>query len=98
LVPDKTLGAEMIEGEPPYLNKNPLKALHLIAENGTPTIAYPEYLSSTFRDYLVKMLEVDAENRLDATQLLQHPFFSIAEPLRNLAPLIKVARKYAWNK
>jgi p21-activated kinase 1 len=28
--------------------------------NGTPTITNPENLSSTFRDYLAKTLEVDA--------------------------------------
>jgi p21-activated kinase 1 len=99
LVPDKiACDAEMIEGEPPYLNQNPLKALYLIATNGTPTIANPENLSSTFRDYLAKTLEVDAEKRPDATQLLQHPFFAISEPLRTLAPLIKAAREIARNK
>ena len=97
-VAHKIRHAEMIEGEPPYLNQNPLKALYLIATNGTPTIANPENLSPTFRDYLAKTLEVDAEKRLDATQLLQHPFFAIAEPLRTLAPLIKAAREIARNK
>ncbi|KAI9464831.1 STE/STE20/PAKA protein kinase [Russula earlei] len=92
------MAIEMIEGEPPYLNQNPLKALYLIATNGTPTIANPENLSSMFRDYLAKTLEVDAEKRPDATQLLQHPFFTIAEPLRTLAPLIKAAREIARNK
>jgi p21-activated kinase 1 len=98
LFPDKARDAEMIEGEPPYLNQNPHKALHLIAENGTPTIANPENLSSTFRDYLAKALEVNAEKRPDATQLLQHPFFSIAEPLRTLAPFIEAARKFSRKK
>lgn len=61
----------MIEGEPPYLNQNPLKALYLIATNGTPTIANPENLSSVFRDYLNKTLEVNVDRRPDATGLLQ---------------------------
>lgn len=61
---------EMIEGEPPYLNQNPLKALYLIATNGTPTIANPEALSPVFSDYLAKTLEVDAEKRPTASQLL----------------------------
>jgi p21-activated kinase 1 len=92
-VPDKMHYAEMIKGEPPYLSQNPLKALFLIATNGTPLIANPENLSSTFRDYLAKTLEVDAEKRPDATQLLQHPFFALAEPLCELVPLIEAARK-----
>jgi p21-activated kinase 1 len=95
-VPDKTRGAEMVEGEPPYLI--PQKAMSLIAENYVPTMVNPESLSSTFRDYLAKTLEVDAEKRLDATQLLQHPFFSIAVPLHTLAPLIKAAREITRNK
>ena len=88
----------MIEGEPPYLNQNPLNALYLVAANGTPTIGNPENLSSTLRDYLAKTLEVDAEKRLDATQLLRHPFFAMAEPLHTLTPLIMAARVLAWNR
>ncbi|THU87970.1 Pkinase-domain-containing protein [Dendrothele bispora CBS 962.96] len=92
------MAIEMIEGEPPYLNQNPLKALYLIATNGTPKIANPENLSSTFSDYLAKTLEVDAEKRPTATELLKHPFFKLSEPLRTLAPLIKAAREIAKNK
>ncbi|KAH9857356.1 Pkinase-domain-containing protein [Lenzites betulinus] len=92
------MAIEMIEGEPPYLNQNPLKALYLIATNGTPQIANPESLSPIFRDYLGKTLEVDAERRPTASELLQHPFFKLSEPLRTLAPLIKAAREIAKNK
>ncbi|GLB41910.1 putative P21-Rho-binding domain containing protein [Lyophyllum shimeji] len=92
------MAIEMIEGEPPYLNQNPLKALYLIATNGTPTIANPENLSAVFTDYLAKTLEVDAEKRPTATELLKHPFFKLSEPLRTLAPLIKAAREIAKNK
>lgn len=68
---------EMIEGEPPYLNQNPLKALYLIATNGTPAIANPEALSPVFNDYLATTLEVDAEKRPNATGLLQVCGFDI---------------------
>ena len=97
-VPDKMRDVEMIEGEPPYLNQNPMKAQYLIATNGTPTIANPDNLSSTFRDYLSKTLEVDAEKRPDAAQLLQHPFFAIAKPLGTLAPLINASREIPRSK
>lgn len=65
------LSTEMIEGEPPYLNQNPLKALYLIATNGTPTIANPENLSGLFKDYLGLTLSVDVERRPTASELLQ---------------------------
>jgi serine/threonine protein kinase len=84
---------EMIDGEPPYWNHDPPRALYLIATNSTPTIASSEDLSSRFRDYLAKTLEVDVEKRPDATQLLQHLFFRKAEPLVTLAPLIKAVRE-----
>ncbi|KAG9088027.1 signal transducing kinase of the PAK [Ceratobasidium sp. 370] len=89
---------EMIEGEPPYKNLGSVKALRLIAENGTPTIINPGGLSLAFRDYLAKTLQVDTEQRPDAAQLLQHPFFRKAESLQTLAPLIKAAREASKHK
>ncbi|KAI8372403.1 serine/threonine kinase, partial [Blakeslea trispora] len=84
---------EMIEGEPPYLNENPLRALYLIATNGTPSLQSPESLSDACQDFLSKCLECDAEKRLQAQELLLHPFLSLANPLRSLVPLIKAAKE-----
>lgn len=60
----------MVEGEPPYLNENPLRALYLIATNGTPKINNPEQLSEVFKDFLRTSLDVDAERRPDAQGML----------------------------
>lgn len=60
----------MVEGEPPYLNENPLRALYLIATNGTPKINNPEQLSGVFKDFLRTSLDVDAERRPDAEGML----------------------------
>uniref|UniRef100_A0AAY4DBR4 non-specific serine/threonine protein kinase n=1 Tax=Denticeps clupeoides TaxID=299321 RepID=A0AAY4DBR4_9TELE len=91
------MAIEMIEGEPPYLNENPLRALYLIATNGTPELQNPEKLSSVFRDFLNRCLEMDVEKRGSAKELLQHQFLKVAKPLSSLTPLILAAKEAAKN-
>nr|XP_061797014.1 serine/threonine-protein kinase PAK 1-like isoform X4 [Nerophis lumbriciformis] len=91
------MAIEMVEGEPPYLNENPLRALYLIATNGTPELQNPEKLSSTFRDFLNQCLEMDVEKRGSAKELLQHQFLKMAKPLSSLTPLIIAAKEAAKN-
>lgn len=87
------MAIEMLEGEPPYLNENPLRALYLIATNGTPKIPDSDKTTSTFRDFLRTCLDVDAERRPDATQLMDHVFLKRTANLRTLEPLIKYAKE-----
>ncbi|XP_064880575.1 serine/threonine-protein kinase PAK 1-like [Oncorhynchus nerka] len=89
------MAIEMVEGEPPYLNENPLRALYLIATNGTPELQNPEKLSSVFRDFLNCCLEMDVEKRGSANDLLQHQFLKVAKPLSSLTPLIQAAKEAA---
>ncbi|KAG1401564.1 hypothetical protein G6F58_010720 [Rhizopus delemar] len=65
------MAIEMIENEPPYLDEEPLKALYLIATNGTPTLKNPESLSCELRNYLAICLCVDVKSRATAAELLE---------------------------
>ncbi|XP_015243299.1 serine/threonine-protein kinase PAK 2-like isoform X2 [Cyprinodon tularosa] len=87
------MAIEMVEGEPPYLNENPLRALYLIATNGTPELQSPEKLSPVFRSFLSCSLEMDVEKRGSGKELLQHPFLKQAKPLSSLTPLILAAKE-----
>jgi serine/threonine protein kinase len=64
------MAIEMIENEPPYLDEEPLKALYLIATNGTPTLKKPERLSLELKHFLSVCLCVDVKSRASATELL----------------------------
>ncbi|GAA5994354.1 hypothetical protein JCM5350_004296 [Sporobolomyces pararoseus] len=83
------MAIEMIENEPPYLDEEPLKALYLIATNGTPTLKKPEKLSKELKNFLAVCLCVDVKSRATADELLQHEFLKKACPLSGLAPLLR---------
>lgn len=84
---------EMIEGEPPYLNEEPLKALYLIATNGTPKLKKPELLSNLIKKFLSICLCVDVRYRALTDELLEHSFIQHkAGSVDELAPLLE------WKK
>ncbi|BGP35216.1 Protein kinase [Rhodotorula toruloides] len=83
------MAIEMIENEPPYLDEEPLKALYLIATNGTPTLKKPEKLSKELKNFLAVCLCVDVKSRATADELLEHEFLKKACPPAALAPLLR---------
>lgn len=65
----KSIKKKLFSAMPLYLiATNYFQALYLIATNGTPEIYNPERLSSVFRDFLAKCLEMDVEKRGSASK------------------------------
>ncbi|KAJ5334303.1 Protein kinase [Penicillium brevicompactum] len=80
---------ELIESEPPYLNEEPLKALYLIATNGTPRLKKAEALSKEIKSFLSVCLCVDVHSRATADELLAHDFLQMGCSLASLAELLR---------
>ncbi|KAI7894862.1 kinase-like domain-containing protein [Mucor mucedo] len=88
------MAIEMIENEPPYLDEEPLKALYLIATNGTPSLKNPDKLSRELKSYLAVCLCVDVKSRATASELLGHEFLNKAGPVDIFLPsLLKFKKK-----
>ncbi|XP_060066232.1 serine/threonine-protein kinase PAK 1-like isoform X2 [Ylistrum balloti] len=83
---------EMLEGEPPYLNETPLKAIYHIAAKGKPEIKNFEKLSMELQNFLNMTLEVSVDVRADTATLLKDEFLHKAKPLLSLKPLIVAAK------
>ncbi|XP_061787409.1 serine/threonine-protein kinase 3 isoform X2 [Nerophis lumbriciformis] len=82
---------EMAEGKPPYADIHPMRAIFMIPTNPPPTFRKPELWSDEFTDFVKKCLVKNPEQRVTATQLLQHPFISQAKPVTILRDLITEA-------
>jgi len=85
---------EMAEGEPPYMEYPPLRALFLITTKGIPGLKQPELWSEDFKDFIRLCLQKDAPDRGDAAVLLQHPYLKKAAPPDTLANVLSTARKH----
>ena len=87
------MAIEMIESEPPYLNEEPLKALWLIATNGTPRLKKPEKLSKELKAFLSVCLCVDVRSRASAQELLEHEFLRNGCSCASLAELLRFRKQ-----
>ncbi|ORX51327.1 kinase-like protein [Hesseltinella vesiculosa] len=67
---------EMAQGNPPYIEYPPLRAVYLIASAGVPPLEGD--WSDTFLDFVQLCTTVDTQQRPTAEQLLKHAFISMA--------------------
>ncbi|KDP43623.1 hypothetical protein JCGZ_16910 [Jatropha curcas] len=72
---------EMLTGQPPYSHLEGMQALFRIGKGEPPPV--PDSLSREARDFILKCLHVNSNNRPTATQLLDHPF--VKRPLHTFS-------------
>ncbi|XP_068280796.1 serine/threonine-protein kinase PAK 4 [Nyctibius grandis] len=83
---------EMVDGEPPYFNEPPLKAMKMIRDNLPPKLKNAHKVSPSLKGFLERMLVRDPAQRATATELLQHPFLRQAGPPACIVPLMRQHR------
>jgi hypothetical protein len=69
---------ELADGEPPYANIHPMRAIFMIPSREPPSVKEPDMWSVDFIDFLKKCLRKNYEERPTAKQLLHHPFVAAA--------------------
>lgn len=84
---------EMVDGEPPHLHENPIRALYLIATSGMPKLQNPDKASPMLQDLVVQCLQTEPDSRPDASQLLRHPFLKKASETSCLLSALKAAEE-----
>jgi serine/threonine protein kinase len=83
---------EMCEGEPPYMEFPPLRALFLITTKGIPDLKEPMW-SDDFRDFVRQCLIKDTQDRPDGAALLKHPLMKSCCTPEEFVPLVLEAQK-----
>jgi len=86
---------EMIEGEPPYMEFPPLRALFLITTKGIPPLEAEEKYSPQLVSFYNRCLEKEVERRPNADELLTDPFLAMACTSEDFIPVIVKAREAA---
>ncbi|XP_068601499.1 serine/threonine-protein kinase PAK 4 [Brachionichthys hirsutus] len=83
---------EMVDGEPPYFNEPPLKAMKMIRDNLPPKLKNLHKVSPLLKGFLDRMLVRDPAQRAAAGEILKHPFLTKAGPPSCIVPLMRQNR------
>uniref|UniRef100_A0A8D2JDM1 non-specific serine/threonine protein kinase n=1 Tax=Varanus komodoensis TaxID=61221 RepID=A0A8D2JDM1_VARKO len=83
---------EMVDGEPPYFNEPPLKAMKMIRDNLPPKLKNVHKVSPSLKGFLDRLLVRDPAQRATASELLKHPFLGKAGPPSCIVPLMRQNR------
>jgi len=85
---------EMMEGEPPYMDYPPLRALFLITTKGLPPLKESHW-SKELKSFFSDATEKDEAKRPNATEMLAHPWLKVACNGEELMPVMKAAKEAA---
>jgi len=88
---------EMAEGEPPYMDFPPLRALYMISTKGIPPLKEKKW-SEELVDFRNKCLMVQQEHRPNGEELLEHPFLKKACDRHDIVRLLAAAETARENK
>eukprot|EP01130_Rhizamoeba_saxonica_P000660 TRINITY_DN10606_c0_g1_i1.p1 TRINITY_DN10606_c0_g1~~TRINITY_DN10606_c0_g1_i1.p1 ORF type:complete len:422 (+),score=132.41 TRINITY_DN10606_c0_g1_i1:31-1296(+) len=79
---------EMAEGDPPYMDYPPLRALFFITVKGIPPLREKDYWSDEFTDFVAKSLSTDTGDRPSAAELLKHPYMASACTMEEMGQVV----------
>ncbi|KAI9305895.1 kinase-like domain-containing protein, partial [Cunninghamella echinulata] len=79
---------EMAQGDPPYIEYPPLRAVFLIASNGVPELDPSSTWSDSFKDFVKQCTTMNPNQRPDAERLLKHPFLTMASSTEDIIQLV----------
>ena len=83
---------EMTEGEPPYLDLEPLRALFLIVTKGLPEWN-PEGWTEELEDFLIMCTQKEPKNRYSSGEALVHPFLKNSCEREEFSSIVIEAKK-----
>ncbi|XP_075042906.1 serine/threonine-protein kinase PAK 4 isoform X1 [Mixophyes fleayi] len=83
---------EMVDGEPPYFNEPPLKAMKMIRDNMPPKLKNVQKISPLLKGFVDRLLVREPSQRATANELLKHPFLTKAGPPSCIVPLMRQNR------
>jgi len=84
---------EMAEGEPPYMDLTPLRALYFITSKGVPGLKHRDRWSYEFIHFLDQCLLVDNTLRPGSDPLLGHPFIQKSCKQSEMIYLVDTAKR-----
>jgi len=84
---------EMCDGEPPYMDLPPLRALFFITTKGIPGLKCPEKWSSEFYDFLNKSLSVEFKDRPSSEAILKHEYLKKSCKKQEMVYLVSKSQK-----